>query len=518
MAHSPLFRSVCALLREVAASSSRRDPRANERLHLDRRRFLCAAGAAVGATALHATGIPLRRNTARIAIVGGGLAGLTCAYRLQQAGIESIVYEANTRFGGRCWTRRGDFADGQIAEHGGELIDQGHTSIRHLAQELRLPLANLLAAEAQGTEPCYWFAGQRYAYRDATRDLRAIWQTMHRDLVQAGYPTTYRTSTARGRELDAMSLADWIRATVPGGLTSPLGQLLSVAYAIEYGAEVEEQSALNLLYLLAYSGPGQLRVFGPSNEKYHVIGGNDQIPARLAAQLAPQLVPQHHLVAVTRRPDGRLRLGFATPGGAVEEDFELVVFALPFGVLRNLDLSGTGWSARKLLAIDQLGRGANSKLNVQFATRHWLPLGCTGETYSDRGYQASWEVSRGQPGTAGILVDYSGGAIARSFAGASPALRAQQFAAQIEALLPGSVAGLEGHATLDTWHDNPLTGCSYSFWKVGQYTLFSGVEGEPEGNAFFCGEHTSQDNQGYLEGAVETGERAAREVVDALVR
>lgn len=85
--------------------------------------------------------------------VGAGLAGLTCAYRLRERSIFATVYEGNTRLGGRCWTRRGDFAAGQIAEHGGELIDQSHQQIRQLAQPLGLPLDNLLKAEANGAEP-----------------------------------------------------------------------------------------------------------------------------------------------------------------------------------------------------------------------------------------------------------------------------------------------------------------------------------------------------------------------------
>ena len=100
----------------------------------------------------------------RVIVVGAGLAGLTCAYRLKQAGINAIIYEANARVGGRCWTRRGDFDEGQIAEHGGELIDQSHTRIRQLAQELRLPLDNLLRAELNGTEPLYHFDGAIYTY------------------------------------------------------------------------------------------------------------------------------------------------------------------------------------------------------------------------------------------------------------------------------------------------------------------------------------------------------------------
>ena len=75
------------------------------------------------------------------------------------------VYEASDRVGGRCWTLRGAFADGQIAEHGGELIDQGHNAIRQLAQELGLTLDNLLRAEANGTEMFYYFDGEPYIVR-----------------------------------------------------------------------------------------------------------------------------------------------------------------------------------------------------------------------------------------------------------------------------------------------------------------------------------------------------------------
>ena len=106
------------------------------------------AGLALPASLFGATQVA---TSARVVVVGAGLAGLTCAYRLKRSGIIATVYEANTRLGGRCWTRRGDFAQGQIAEHGGELIDQGHTTIRHLAQELGLPLDNLLAAEPNGS-------------------------------------------------------------------------------------------------------------------------------------------------------------------------------------------------------------------------------------------------------------------------------------------------------------------------------------------------------------------------------
>jgi monoamine oxidase len=81
-------------------------------------------------------------------------------------------------------------------------------------------------------------------------------------------------------------------------------------------------------------------------------------------------------------------------------------------------------------------------------------------------------------------------------------------------VLPGITAKSNGRAALDHWTGYPWTKGSYSYWKVGQYTKFAGVERGPEGralNCHFAGEHTSVDFQGYLNGAVETGQRAANE-------
>ena len=85
---------------------------------------------------------------------------------------------------------------------------------------------------------------------------------------------------------------------MPGGLTSQLGQMLDVAYNIEYGAETTAQSSLNMLYLLGYIGPGQFRTFGKSNEKFHVRGGNDLVVTRMAQQLDGQIQVANELVAI----------------------------------------------------------------------------------------------------------------------------------------------------------------------------------------------------------------------------
>ena len=300
-------------------------------------------------------------------------------------------------------------------------------------------------------------------------------------------------------------------------MASRLGQLLDVAYNIEYGAESAEQSSLNLLYLLGFAGQGQFRVFGKSNEKYHVRGGNDQIPAGMASALAGQITTGSELTAIRRTSSGAYTLTFRRSSGTTTVTADTLVLALPFSILRrSVDLSRAGFSALKRRAIDEQGMGTNSKLHVQFTTRHWNGLGSNGETFSDRGYQNTWEVSRAQPGAAGILVDYTGGQIGAGFGSGTLAQRTAQFLAQLEPVLPGITSKYNGRATRDVWVDDPWTRGSYSFYKVGQYTSFAGIEERQQGNAHFCGEHTSIDFQGYLNGAVVTGERAAAEVIDDL--
>ena len=220
------------------------------RRKLSRRDFLKVSGAAVGAAALSGQ-IPAFAQTApRIAVVGGGISGLNAALTLRDAGYASTVYEASGRVGGRMHSDTTSWLNGQTSEHCGELIDSGHTTILSLAQRFNLATTDLQAAEPPGSNDTYFFGGAYYSAAQANRDFKPVFNRLTADNNAAPFPTLYNSFTQAGFELDHMSLYQWIESRVPGGHASKLGQLLDVAYNIEYGNVTTHQSALNIVYLL----------------------------------------------------------------------------------------------------------------------------------------------------------------------------------------------------------------------------------------------------------------------------
>jgi monoamine oxidase len=524
-----------ANIRDERAEDASRKPGS-----LTRREFL--AGSAAAGTALALGGlrpaVTRAATPARIAIVGGGISGLSAALTLADAGVASTVFEASPlRVGGRMHSdatgfvdAKGRWIDGQTSEWCGELIDSGHKTILMLAQRFRLATADLLGAQPNGSEDTYYFDGHFYPADQADADFQPIHQALQGDVQAASYPTTYLINTPAGIALDQMSIYDWIEDRVPGGHVSPMGQLLDGAYNIEYGAETKDQSALNLVYLLGYGAkPGNFMIFGKSNERYHIAGGNERLPAAIAASLPAESVKLGWwMQAIAVNSDGSVGLTFATAAGTISQTFDRVILTLPFAVLRKLDYTRARFDDLKIVAINQLGAGRNDKLQLQFDRRIWNGTGAwpgigNGNSNADTGYQNTWDVTRGQGGTSGILVDYTGGNVAGSFnpstpysdAASNPQVTryARTFLKQIEPVYPGLTARWNGKATLSVPALDPNLNCSYSYWKVGQYVAFSGYEKVRQGNILFAGEHCSQDFQGYMEGGASEGVRAANDLL-----
>lgn len=508
------------------------------RARFTRRSLLHGLGAATAAAALGpAVALAQRdggsRRAPRIAIVGAGIAGLVAARILYDRGVPCVVYEAQHRIGGRMHSERSFWNDGQVAEYGGESIDTNHTTIRALAKRFSLALTDEAAAEPAGSEITIFERGAYYRERELYRDFRPVYRTLRAQVAALGPATTYATSTATGRALDAMTLAQWIERFVPGGARSRLGEYLLLQYVSEYGIEAERQSALNLVEWVGRQPgyderSGAFTTLGPSDERYHILGGNDRLPNAIAASLPAEALRRgHRLEAIARRSDGRIELAFATPDGGRSESVDAAIVTVPFVVLRDVDTRRAAFDERKRIAIDRLGYGNHSKLIVQFERRFWNGRGAwpgraTGDLTDDALSGQMWEASRGQRGAHGLLVDFEAARRSAALTSSDPyttsatpatAAYAATLVETLERPLPGARKNFTGKAILSHLTSDPYARGSYSGWLAGQYTLFGGYERVRQGNVHFAGEHCSIEMQGFMEGAAREGARAARDVI-----
>ena len=478
------------------------------RVDRQRRRVLKGAGATLLLGGCAQMPRPIGPADEEVAIVGAGIAGLTAAWRLRQAGVRVRLYEAQGRVGGRMLSLRNHFADGQVIELGGELIDTSHLRIRALAAELGLTLDDLL--EGEGATDTWYFDGRAVGEREIVEAFVPVARAIERDVAMLGDgDLDYRDENPAFRALDALSIAQWLDRNGVGGW---LRKLIAVAYTTEMGLEIEEQSALNLLTFIGTDDADAFKVFGESDERFHVRGGNDLIVQRLGGKLDDAIESGHVLEAVASRGDGHV-LSFRHGAASREVMAKQVILALPFTLLRHVRIDAA-LPDRKRHAIEALAYGTNAKLMIGFDRRVWREHKANGASMSDLPYQTTWETSRKQPGNAGVLTNFTGGHHGLALGDGTPRQQADVAVASLERVFPGVAAARQGAREARMhWPSQPWVRGSYACFRPGDWSSLRGVMGEAVGGLHFAGEHCALDTQGFMEGGCESGESAAREVL-----
>ena len=582
-------------------------------------------------------------NKKIVGIIGGGLAGLTCAYRLSKVGIPSILFEGSSRLGGRCFS--GKFPNGQIYEHGGEYIDSYHIEIINLINELGLELKDLTIENLKNhtfykvvhypdigddnNEKNNIYSKNNlieYPYSELANDYfnkiipnvgLSIYQLITKH-AEDTYPINADTNSTPwplqygdeilAKYLDRISLNEYIDNITSflrkdgNGAKSKLGQFLKVAYTLQFGVDILEQSPINLIYLMGFQeainnpilnipSPSEYEAgyvpielfedFGISNEKYNINGGNSLLVDSLVENLVDvDIKLNYKLIKVVHLNDmddidsygnKPYEITFKTNNGYEKFIFGHIVSAIPFSTLKSVDLENSDISDLKNYAIQNLNMSKNAKLNMQFKNRYWNIQGNDGEIFSTSNpeltndiqlnFQNTWDSSRRQDGETGIICQYTGGEFSNKFKTSFFIKDTQeyndyttnitnQFLNQYNDFCPGAKnnfdfsydeeTGKINNVNSDNWSDSPWQKGSYSYWKIGQYiggdgqiidgkvipenstVPFAGYEGvsepyneEQTGNFHFAGEHTSYDQQGYLSGAVQSGNRVSIEIITA---
>lgn len=496
-----------------------------------RREWLQTVGRAGAAAAVASVATPIARLRAStpprtapsIGIVGAGLAGLACADALARRGIVASVYEAGVRAGGRCWSLRGFFPE-QVAERGGEFIDTTHKTMLGYAQRFNLALEDVTKKAGDTT---YFFDGQLVPEAAVVDEFREFVAIMHADLRRLSSEVTAASPTADDVILDNTSLSAYLDGHNAAGVAAgPVARAaITSAYLGEYGLETGEQSCLNFLMFIHADRRSKFTPFGVfSDERYHVVDGNDGITEGLRQSLLQPVDLGRTLVAARRTSSGAIELSFAT-GAPVTHD--IVVLAIPFSVLRHVALnSNLGIPIAQRTAINTLGYGANAKLLVGFGGRPWIAQNSSGTAYSDlEHHQLTWETNRARASAArAVLTDYAGGDRGLAMNPTAVQAEAEAFLSDLDLVFPGAAAVASRRpdhtlvAHLEHWPSNPLTLGSYTCYRPGQFTTIAGLEGVPVENLYFAGEHANSfyECQGFMEGAALSGLDVAAAILRAV--
>jgi monoamine oxidase len=480
--HGPLARASASAL-----ECSRRDAL----------RASLAAGSALLLSACGAGRVVGRDSRRRVVVVGGGFAGLACAYELLAAGHDPLVLEARAAVGGRVLTFR-DFVPQGLVEGGAELIGANHPTWIAYAERFRLPLrpvddgADLAAPIAVGDR----------LLTDA--EAESVWAALEPALATSCAVAREIDADApwrspRAAELDASNIAD---AWLAGLDADPLTRAV-VAQQISGDNGVANERASWLGMLAAVKGGG-LEDFWTQSEAFRCASGNQSLAHALARELGDRVRCATPVVHIdVSGAVARVR----TAAGEVFEADD-VVLAVPPTVWADLAIE----PALPADLAPQMGRATKFLTHVR--RRFWLAEGRSAYSQSGGPFSWTWESTDGQdlaPASGAGLTAFSGGPAADVGRAYAPIEREDALLDELERLQPGARSAVIATRFMD-WPAERRTRAGYSFPAPGDITRVGERLRNGIGRLHFAGEHTSHAFPGYMEGALSSGVRVARQL------
>ena len=429
-----------------------------------------------------------------VLVAGAGLAGLSAARDLVARGATVTVIEARDRVGGRVWTIRDGFAEGQHAEAGGDFIDEEQHELRDLAAEFGLKITRILKG------------GFGYVRADpsgrativGTRATRG-WDRLAEELRNVSRPyalAEQRWDTPITADLARRSVAAWLDDVK----ADPDLRATATGLRGFFLADPEELSLIALI--------DQFAVTGPPGGLYRLEGGADRLAQALAKPLGDRLRLKTELVALSHR--GKVvRASLKHNRTLAQVNCDYAILALPATLLRRVPIT-PALPAQQHEAVARLKYGRATRTLLQFSKRFWRADGRPRAFGSPLPFGAAWDGNEEQRGRAGILSLLAGG-------GASDATQAivakhgpQGLADSLDWL--GSKDSELLASRQFVWEQDPYARGGYAFFDPDFDPSLRAWLSRPAGRLFFAGEHTSIRWQGYMNGAIESGRRAAAEV------
>ncbi len=454
-------------------------------------------------------------SSKKIIVIGAGLAGLTAAYELAQAGHDVTVLEARTRPGGRVQTLRDPFADGLYTEAGAAGIIPTEPDLAlHYLNLFNIPLAR---PEPRSLPIIHFFRGRRVIDSgDARVHLPVHLREEEQALGLLGMRTKYikpavdelvgamRAGSADEviAKYDAISFGELL---ANAGASLDAIHLLSVEDWDLIGEGPDSQSALDVLcQTTSYS------MF--TDARYSIEGGNDVLPKTMAAKLGARV--HYGTVAVRiERDNAEVRVVFTRAGTTHKLSADYLVCTLPFSVLRGLEISPP-CSHEKQRAIHDLSYASVSRVFLQCSMKFWNEEGLSGYTFTDLPTSFFWDGAPRQSTTRGVFQAFTIGPHARRIAEMDEAGRVNFVLEQAEKVYPQIREYCEGGAS-KCWDSDPYSRGAFAWFRPGEMAAMLPHIARPEGRVHFAGEHTSSLLlRNSVQGALESGMRAAGEIND----
>ncbi|RMB07626.1 flavin monoamine oxidase family protein [Eilatimonas milleporae] len=488
---------------------------------LSRRGFI--AGGFAGLTVLAAPGFrgAATANVSDVMILGAGLAGLTAALMLEEAGLKVVVLEGDNRVGGRVFTSNEDEIPGH-PEYGASGIGGHYAGVRHMADRFGVPLVRerprtdprkgelMYHVKGTGVRPEDWGASPVNPFSDERRRTIPLhsFQFLAAAEVENPLPIGDLEAWQNGTYGDYdISCYDFLKRR---GVADPAIEL-GAGTNMSYGTVARDLSVLmamqsrNLIRSL-YDGDGTFDRIPRAGD-----GGNQCIPEAMAGGLKSDILLGRHVTGIRSTREG---VEAHTRNGRVYRA-RYCICTLPFSALRlvRIDPCLEGLQAE---AVQSLGYTPVFQAHFAPIRKYWAMDGLPPSMWTDRspGRFMALKNDPSNPDAVTSCMAFVNGAMALYLDRLDPDDAAALILIDLGQMRPSTVGALKLLKTL-SWNRNPFAGGAYAYWKPGQITRFSKRMRAPWHRIHFAGEHTAVLNRG-MEGAMESGERAAFEVMDRL--
>jgi monoamine oxidase len=435
-----------------------------------------------------------RPSGPRIVVIGAGFAGLTAAYELSRAGADVTVLEARNRVGGRV-VSFSDLVPGGTMEGGAELIGTNHAIWVDYKQKFGLSFIDITEEDAEAP---IVLNGRRLTGPESEKmweEMTAALSGMNADAARVADPFA-AWNTAGAAAWDKRSQADWIAGL---GVSALCKAGLDAQLVADNGVATAWQSYLGNL---AQIKGGGLEKYWTDTEVFRCAGGSQQLALKLAAAIGPARVHQRQPVSAIEATDR----GVTVTAGGTKFEGDYAVLAVP-----PLTWNKIAFAPRlHVSSVPQMG--TNVKFLMKVRDLYWRQAHLSPDSLGDGPVHLTWHTTQHQKVAGAGIVAFSGGPSADTCRGWSPTERTERYLSALSPAYSGLRASFERARFMD-WPSDPWVKGSYSFPAPGEVTTLGPQLQQPlGGRVFLAGEHTCYAFVGYMEGALQSGARAARRI------